>query len=1487
MAQQKEKKLVYPPGVKELTEDISTDELYRRLKVCVKVLQTISQEDDNSKYQPLAFHLASDFFLDHRSKDIRRGAALCIADIFRIFAPVNPYSDPKILEALFNLFIDQLKGLTSASGTNFTGSFYLLENLTIMKTFNLCHDTMQKPEEIVIPLFKQMFNIIRVLDNPKVSRLTLNMLCPLIAESDNVPHQLLEFILTQIIEPNKSSCERTYNLAQDLLKQTATVLEPYIQTTFIKAMGGQQEDVISEHLYELIYELNLIIPSEIIVVVNNLENKLMSSLEEERIEVLTLLSKLFSDKSSKMIEQNKVLWSSYISRYKDASTKVRCLHMKFSKNLLMNHPQTSKPALIECFMFNIVDPDDRVRKQTCQTISETVPELYDVLDPELWESFQERARDKNYEIRQTVLTCFGKLCQRWTDEGIPPVLYDANFKLDWIKNKILHRYYGESVQEKQLVEQLFNRYVVPYRKPAEERMKLFYQLYCTIDEPALKALAEMIKTRNVLRSHVNKLLGVMNMDNYEMKWYNVYKIAPVLSVFSKEPNKGNAYATAFGKLLEKNARLSTLIGSVANGSISCSAAAIRYKEILEEVKNTEKTELASFVAQMITRIVPIIDKECVKHLLTIVDNSFQGDCSIEADLGLENSFLKGFELIKMLSLSNPALFQNEETFKLLMSYLRVENEEVTVPALQILCNICKNLSETYPAIYEQLSPILLQYAEYGKPMQAKHSVFLLNKIVPENSRAEFFMTLMRTLQIHFTLKSEHFKTALVSSGHIAHNWRHLFPNPEFKDMVTFIVSTVLMHDGDFPRGGTELWGPYDNLPDESKVKIEGMKCIVRWLTGKEKFVKPTITTLRCLSTYIENGGDLTEQRHNSPMENSWLRLSAACRMLKLCHVPDYAVALSLKQFQILGYVLNDPCPEVCDIFAKKLNKALYLFKLPLQFLAVFALGGLNERKEFKANIKNYLTQNIEKRRQKLREKAVTQADNLSYLPEYTLPYAIHLLAHAPFFGDYSCISSLKKIRNCLQMFMECLIAKNEGYSFAFFKRLVENIKQTKDKQDPEDEDTNLRLYAVCDLALNIIMSQKNYILKDFPAEPVLNKRFFTDPDLSYSNMRTYLPPEFLQEQPVQSCFEIDFAEMSKLQNTTSQIQTSLDNTQDNLSRSDNENREDLASEEEISVVKKKRTAPKNSHQSQSNVEFAAPGENRSKRIPVTKVQNGSVRKRGRPKRITKKSGRTKDSASNSETVSSDEGGNSDVQVDSSDGISVNISDSDSIKRLIKECNVCLNLDEIEQYAGPLRMNNVSPIKTKRGKNNSLVLNSHSLKNGAPSFQNNLSDSEVSAGRSSNRKRVASPEKESPTNNKKKKDTAPSLRSLRSNASSSAVEEESSASSSISDTKASSSVDSIQSFTSSIIKYAPKRSGAASVIVQNSQNNAIRQTKSKILSNQINESVEENSSSRKEKPVTRSNKVTSSIKTTNSIVTRTSARTAKNKVIEAKSRPKRR
>lgn len=76
-------KVVYPPGVKEIFAELPEDDLARRLKECAQAFQNMNQEDDNSRYSDLALHLASEFFLDHHSKDVRLLIACCIADVFR------------------------------------------------------------------------------------------------------------------------------------------------------------------------------------------------------------------------------------------------------------------------------------------------------------------------------------------------------------------------------------------------------------------------------------------------------------------------------------------------------------------------------------------------------------------------------------------------------------------------------------------------------------------------------------------------------------------------------------------------------------------------------------------------------------------------------------------------------------------------------------------------------------------------------------------------------------------------------------------------------------------------------------------------------------------------------------------------------------------------------------------------------------------------------------------------------------------------------------------------------------------------------------------------------------------------------------------------------------------------------------------------------------------------------------------------------------
>ena len=61
----------------------------------------MAQDENNaSEYKQLALYLVSEFFLDHRNKDVRLLVACCIADIFRVFAPEAPFTDSEVVKVV-------------------------------------------------------------------------------------------------------------------------------------------------------------------------------------------------------------------------------------------------------------------------------------------------------------------------------------------------------------------------------------------------------------------------------------------------------------------------------------------------------------------------------------------------------------------------------------------------------------------------------------------------------------------------------------------------------------------------------------------------------------------------------------------------------------------------------------------------------------------------------------------------------------------------------------------------------------------------------------------------------------------------------------------------------------------------------------------------------------------------------------------------------------------------------------------------------------------------------------------------------------------------------------------------------------------------------------------------------------------------------------------------------------------------------------------
>ena len=51
------------------------------------------------------------------------------------------------------------------------------------------------------------------------------------------------------------------------------------------------------------------------------------------------------------------------------------------------------------------------------------------------------------------------------------------------------------------------------------------------------------------------------------------------------------------------------------------------------------------------------------------------------------------------------------------------------------------------------------------------------------------------------------------------------------------------------------------------------------------------------------------------------------------------------------------------------------------------------------------------------------------------------------------------------------MTKNENYSFVFYQDMIQKMKNHRDAVNPEDDGTNFKMYAVCDLAMGIISTR--------------------------------------------------------------------------------------------------------------------------------------------------------------------------------------------------------------------------------------------------------------------------------------------------------------------------------------------------------------------------------------------------------------------------------
>lgn len=659
-------------------------------------------------------------------------------------------------------------------------------------------------------------------------------------------------------------------------------------------------------------------------------------------------------------------------------------------------------------------------------------------------------------------------------------------------------------------------------------MKKLYQLLGTIDENATKAFIELQKNQLKVRRSVAEWIKLHRIKDItpniqkdmNAKCANIAKQLP-------EPVKAGEFLLKFSAQMRKDPKLITEMETILKRDVTCKECADTMAIVLKKLGQPIMTNTYyNTVKMLLERIASVmVDKQSIGILIELIQECMNGSEVIdEVSLPSESAGERGLKLLTVLAYVFSAHFQHEEILRHMIGLLNFDEEYVAPYVLKAFTYLgrYKPLIESHVEILKELGPICKEFAVAGSPKQAKHAIrcMFVNTQTTDpkvDLSVDIFPEIVESFKLTLNPENEHYRTAIVSLGHIAYNLPEKF-HVQIKNIISRkIVKELLVKETSNSRDEvpTTDWCDEDDLPEETRCKVEGLKTMARWLLGLKKDVLSAQKTFRMLNAFISKKGDLLEQGTLSSAEKSWLRLSAGKAMLKICEQKGVGDQYIVEQFYNLSQLMSDPVIEVRDIFVRKLhkglNKGIPHKCLPLDFMGYYVLAGRETDRKLQQQIKSNIETDVNRRREYVKtfatvERAMSQLPHI--LPDYMLVFAVTVLTHDPRFTRHTDPAQLRQIERCLWLILEPLVTNKEFFCFGFYKNLIERMKNHKDALKPDDAETNNKMWAICDIALGLILTKVNtYDGRDFPVDARIPSMYFQAQPEDFHNTRLYIPDD--------------------------------------------------------------------------------------------------------------------------------------------------------------------------------------------------------------------------------------------------------------------------------------------------------------------------------------------------------------------------------------------
>ncbi|EDR01919.1 uncharacterized protein LACBIDRAFT_254367 [Laccaria bicolor S238N-H82] len=906
---------------------LSTDALLKKLKTLHTQLAALDQDTvDVASLSTARKELINTSILLHKDRGVKAFAACCLADILRLYAPDAPYTQAELRD-IFQFFFRQLSnGLKGPESSYYTEYFHLLESLSTVKSVVLVCD-LPSADELMAEIFRDFFALVRRDLAKKVELFLADILVALIDESQSLPSEALDTLMSQFIDKNARIEHPAYRLAVQVCNSTADKLQRHVSQYFTDIIVSHApeddfDDIRNAH--DLIKRLHHSCPGVLPSVIPQLEEELRAEDLTLRLIATQVLGDMFADKGGPdLVKKYPATWNAWIGRKNDKNVQIRLKVVEASKALLTNLPDL-REVLEDMLSAKVMDPDDKVRAAACKLYSQLDYEaaLHHVSEAQL-RAVADRGKDKKQVVRNEALNSLGRLYSLAYPE-IENNEASAIKQFAWIPEELLQITFS-TPEARSAVERVMAEYVLPLPTPANvsgskgseiDEVAWTDRLLSTLRYLSDQSISTLLSLSGLKQMFVALPLsprdfcslvsspslqgGIIDEDEDAVKRKLDATIAH-LSVLYPDRQKACEDLRAFAKLNEN--RLYKLTKTCMDPQTDVKALVKATSEFTRRLDQLSTTILPTMTVLLYRASYRVLNQSSIPTLLKRVQKGHIRQAALHAKT-----------LLTFVSKHSPSLYRSHIS-ELTKAIADEKHETLVGVALQALAGVVKwdqTLAPTDKRTNDRITRIVLQDNWRQSKFAARYLAFSSNK-------DEACLKAIESIASGISDGSDVPVARIAALAQFARYAPDAFESKS-EVIMTFLLKRIFMIPTPPDPVCSEEWVEDEDVSDNLRAKLLSLKvCRNRGLahSASEKALEIATPVLKMLATLLEHNGSLVPNVQEDPKVMSRMRLQAAISLLHLSTVESYSTAI-LPKFLRLAVVIQDSCYNVRINFLTKL-----------------------------------------------------------------------------------------------------------------------------------------------------------------------------------------------------------------------------------------------------------------------------------------------------------------------------------------------------------------------------------------------------------------------------------------------------------------------------------------------------------------------------------------------------------------------------------------